>query len=751
MADENENKSSVEPTIGVPLGSDAPQAHPSFDEFGYAPFARAIAKAANTTPSPKGLVMSIDGPWGAGKTSLLNFIRHYLSENDSDGVLKNEPSPPVLVDFNPWWFADREQLAMQFLVQFRARFPAENKFLMMAAAALAEYADATGAAVAASISAGVGIPIPLLDRCVSGFLKLFRRAPKDVPRLKIEVSDALAQARQRFIVFVDDIDRLAPDEIREVFKVIKAVADFPNVVYVLAFDRHLVSEALRASLGLEDGDAYLEKIVQAQFVLPAVSHELLVQKLVNDLESLFGATSGDEIQIDPTYWANVLHEGLSPLIETPRDVVRAVNALLVTFPAVRGEVNPVDFIALEFLRVFVPAAYATIRDNKEKFTGLAPDRGERGVAQAFHDEWVDSLASRHREPVKALVRRLFPRLQSVWGNVFYDRGSLGTWNVQARACVSEKFDRYFQFGVSPHVLSEQELRAFIALAPDVDALADAWIAANEERRPAGTGKANDIIAAIIKRDDLPEPFVRACLAAFFRVGDQFLADSRNSLRHFLSIRPEIQAYWLVHHLIKTLPEDQREPVLLGEIRDGQAIVLACQTVWGIARMHQPEAEQRDSVFQRFAPGTVEQMRDIIVARISGVAQSADLIRLPDIHFLLRLWRTWGNAGDVQQWFRHAFDDDEMLLRLLVESVQVGTSQTQGDVVATRVASVNPRIFEPYLVSPMDLEGLGARLREIAAKRELDVAEAEAVHEFQKGMELLRNGRDPDDPFARIGL
>jgi hypothetical protein len=52
---------------------------------------------------------------------------------------------------------------------------------------------------------------------------------------------------------------------------------------------------------------------------------------------------------------------------------------------------------------------------------------------------------------------------------------------------------------------------------------------------------------------------------------------------------------------------------------------------------------------------------------------------------------------------------------------------------------------------MDLEGLGARLREIAAKRELDVAEAEAVHEFQKGMELLRNGRDPDDPFARIGL
>ncbi len=57
-----ENSSAVEPVVGSPLGSDAPQAHPSFDEFGYAPFARAIARAARTTASPKGLVMAIDGP-----------------------------------------------------------------------------------------------------------------------------------------------------------------------------------------------------------------------------------------------------------------------------------------------------------------------------------------------------------------------------------------------------------------------------------------------------------------------------------------------------------------------------------------------------------------------------------------------------------------------------------------------------------------------------------------------------------------
>ncbi len=416
------------------------------------------------------------------------------------GVLKDESPLPVSVEFNPWWFADREQLAMS---------------------------------------------IPLLGPFVSRLLKIFRRTPKDVPTLKAEVSEALETAGQRFVVFVDDIDRLAPDEIREVFKVIKAVADFPNVVYILAFDRRLVSEALRTSLGIENGDAYLEKIVQAQFVLPVVSHELLAQKLVNDLDRLFGTPGKDEIAIDTAHWGNVLHDALSPLIQTPRDVVRIVNALIVTFPAVRGEVNPVDFIALEFLRVFVPTAYATIRDNKGKFTDLAPDRGDPAATQQFHDGWLELLTARQQTPVKAPMKRLFPRLQWVWGNVSYGTDSLRSWSAQARVCVSEKFDRYFQFGVSPDVLSEQELRTFIGLGADVDAIADAWIGAFDERRPAGSSKANDLIAALTRRDDLPVPFATACFEAFFRVGDQFLGDPRNSLPDFFSVRPDVQAYWLI--------------------------------------------------------------------------------------------------------------------------------------------------------------------------------------------------------------
>ena len=57
------------------------------------------------------------------------------------------------------------------------------------------------------------------------------------------------------------------------------------------------------------------------------------------------------------------NEGIDPLIQVPRDVVRFTNTLSVTYPAVCGEVNPVDFIALEAIRNFLPDLYDIIRKN----------------------------------------------------------------------------------------------------------------------------------------------------------------------------------------------------------------------------------------------------------------------------------------------------------------------------------------------------------------------------------------------------
>ncbi|MDN7917342.1 KAP family P-loop NTPase fold protein [Burkholderia gladioli] len=728
----------LEPAVDLPLGSDSPQTDPAFDAFGYAPFAKAIARAAAATPNPKGLVMAIDGPWGAGKSSLLNFVRHYLTPPNCVST-----SPPVLVDFNPWWFADRDQLAMQFLTQFRARFPSGNAVLSAAANTLAEYADAIGTAVSGSVSAAAGGPIPLLDKAVAATLKLFKHAPKDVQKLKSEIMHALGDGDQRFVIFVDDIDRLTPEEIREVFKVIKAVADFPNVVYILAFDRKLVSNALEAVLEISDGDAYLQKIVQAQFSLPVVSHSLITDKFTEDLSRLFNDLDNNSTPIDPTYWGNVFYGGLASFIKTPRDALRIINSILVIYPGLQGEVNIVDFVAIECIRILTPMLYTTIRDNKKNFVDLTPDTGPDGRERAFHENWLNSVAPEQQETIKKLIGRIFPRTQAIWSNSYFAGGFLRTWDREARVCRATKFDRYFQFSVSTDVLSEREIREFIDLDDDIDALKNAWLAACDARRRNGSCKANDFISALMSRDDLPESFAEACLKAFFIMGDHFVGDPRNVKRDFFPIDPSIQAYWIVNHLTNILPEDRRELLILQQIRDGEALLTACHITHSIERMHAPNSEERDSPFQKFGNAIVEQLPRIAASRIQIAAHRGELGLLPDIRYLLGRWHAWGDEEEVKQWFAAAIADDAVLLRLLENAVTVGSTHTVGDHVSRRFIKLDPRIFEPYLLAPLDLEALSARVDAVAASRHASESQIEAIRAFGAGMRALREGKNPN--------
>jgi hypothetical protein len=103
---DSRSASLIEPSNGVPLGSDLAEVHPNRDAFGYKTFAQAIARAALTTPSPAGLVLAIEGPWGAGKTTLLNFVKHYLTDRDSGLAELSIEERPAVVEFNPWWIAD---------------------------------------------------------------------------------------------------------------------------------------------------------------------------------------------------------------------------------------------------------------------------------------------------------------------------------------------------------------------------------------------------------------------------------------------------------------------------------------------------------------------------------------------------------------------------------------------------------------------------------------------------------------------
>ena len=56
--------------------------------------------------------MGIYGPWGSGKSTMLNFIEHYLKD-------QQPTEQATIVLFNPWWFSGREDLTRSFFSQLQ--------------------------------------------------------------------------------------------------------------------------------------------------------------------------------------------------------------------------------------------------------------------------------------------------------------------------------------------------------------------------------------------------------------------------------------------------------------------------------------------------------------------------------------------------------------------------------------------------------------------------------------------------------
>ena len=279
----------------VLMSGDNPIENVADDLIGRQSAARVIAEEIRTVDASKGCVIGIMGPWGSGKTSLVNLLRHELAK---------DPALPVL-DFNPWMFSGTEQLVDSFFRELAAQLKVKNGRLEGIASQVEAYGDLLSPVGDALTILGV-LPFGGMigrARNAAGALKnLQERRKRSVTEQRKLLSDKLAELDRPIVVVLDDIDRLLTSEIRDIFRLVRLTASFPNIVYLVAFDRKRVEEALTET-GV-DGRAYLEKIVQIAFDIPilpqgvllsqlgrALGDALKTSKTTCDLTKVFGPTS----------------------------------------------------------------------------------------------------------------------------------------------------------------------------------------------------------------------------------------------------------------------------------------------------------------------------------------------------------------------------------------------------------------------------------------------------------------------------
>lgn len=706
------------------LGSDLPLENPADDYFGYAPFASRLATAIIDNKSPKGLVLAVHGKWGSGKSSLLNFIKYDLKK------LPDERRP-VIVDFNPWWFEGRNQIATQLLAEFSSQLPDKLKHAREAAKVIGSYSQEIAAAVTTysghiwigKIAGWAASRIPKLKALIE---------PEGVPKVKKKVADKLKECDIRFVFFVDDIDRLTPNEASDFFRAVKALADFPEVVYVLFFDREEVAKALTASLKM-DGEAYLEKIIQAPFHLPAVDRQKLQQKLFMGLNSVIQAHPMP-FAFDQDRWTEVYSDGLDRLIKKPRDIIRILNAISVTYPPVAGEVNPVDFIAIEFLRVFEPTVYGSIRDAKEFFTGDPTSLDyKKAEEKSYFEAWRASLPNDTRDSLYDLVGRIFPKAERVLTTSRFISSDSGRWRKELRPCSFDNFDVYFQLGIPPGHVSRAELDRLISQELP-EGIATLLLEAKDVVFPDGHSKARDLIERLRDFDELSATQATNLVTALVDNGHALLLDG-DERGNFFSMPNRWRVSSLICRQLERLSVAEREALLMRLAESSPGLWSLVDLADDALRSKQDPSKAPKALLN-LSDDFPESFSKRIGYRLDH-ANLNELMAMPDLDFIVHRWSMWGDVRRIREVFRPMLSDDDKLIGLLDKFVRTGMMQSGNKVSETYQLSMKP------LAAAMDVQVMSPRVSGLMDKTNLTPRQMATVKRFKQGLKAMAEGKDPD--------
>jgi hypothetical protein len=514
-----------------PLNTDRPIERADEDKLERVNSAQLFARGVLALDSSYGLVVGVLGPWGAGKTSYINLARETFRISGAH-----------VIDFNPWMFSGIDRLIDAFF----AEVSSELKMLPQLNAAgqqLEEYGELLSGLGWVPIVGPWAERVRLAFRLVGGGLK---KSKGGTTARRKQVERALAKLNQPVVIILDDIDRLTTQEIRQVFQLVRLTASFPNVIYVLAFDRQRVEQALT-----EDGvagRAYLEKILQLAMDLPIVSREVLQSQILETLNIAL-ANVENVNEIDQDVWPTLFFEIVRPLLGSMRDVSRYGLAVRSTVGALQGQVALADILALEAVRIFMPDFFASISTTIDALTSVRDSSGDRR-ADERNKSLIEALiqtAGDRREIGRSVVKELFPASRRYIDNYYFSYESKAEWLREHRVAHESMLRLYLERVPSP------PLKAHLAAEQAFNVLSDR-LALDRLLRSVDSDLIEDVVGGLEVFEDKfqPEHVVSGVVSLL-----NFMPDMPHRPRGMLDFGTTMKVTRVTYRLLRSLKDPSR--------------------------------------------------------------------------------------------------------------------------------------------------------------------------------------------------
>ncbi len=712
--------------------NDVSIAVPEEDLFGIDPFAKALAKSLRDMASPVGTTIALNGPWGSGKSSAVNLIRHHLRRDIEDDTLS-------IIDFKCWWFRGEEALILAFLQELdsslqktlgeRAKqlIPKLGKKLLQAGQVIGPAINIKTGGVWGSLASGT------MD-----FAKRFFSDSDPMEKVFKELSEALESQTKRFLVIIDDIDRLTPQEALAVFRLVKTVGQLPRVMYLLVFDRELAEKAVKETYPSE-GPHFLEKIVQASFDLPLPTRDDLNRAMLARIGVLCGEPkTADQLR----RFKNILYDAVSPYLNTPRDLTRLSSAITVSWPAVAAEVDIGDYLAIETIRLFEPSLYNSIRKNKERLCGTRSNSSSRDNQQKEMEEYLLLVPNDHREHARLALMRLFPRLE----NVGYSENSTQRWEADRLVCTTPHFDTYFRMGLGDDTLSMSEINDVIEHAKDEEHVRNVFRTALGSIRKNGKSKVPLLLDALnTHAAQIQKEKFQHLIIALFSIADEINKNEDCDGGGF-RIGNNSRIHWLCHKLTwERCSLDERDAIFMAACKTAQLGWLVDFTSSQEANYHPRDGKEPTPIEKCLVKKeSLPELRSHTITRIRAAAQSRELISHAELLSILFRWGELADDNNVQvkEWTTSQLTNEESVSQLAEAFTGESWSHSIGMIgLGDRVAMRKPRAQIDGLDRILDLREFRRRLEEIEKGNSLQDNRKQCVQIFLQAWRARETARD----------
>lgn len=319
---------------------DIPITNASEDLLGYSNYAKEIYQLIMKTKNSESFSIGVLGNWGSGKTSFINLLFNELNTDNN-----------ILIRFNPWSSQSQSTLIKDF---FNTLSEALSQYSSSLPGILNSYSDQL-------TESSPGFFSQIYNSVIAS---LYLDTSIETSRVKIE--ELIIKLNKKIIVFIDDLDRLDKNEVFEVLRLIRNSSNFPGTIFIAAYDRNYVIQAIRNINGQNSGN-YLEKVFQLEIVLPGYEQNRLQEELSRCIKSNISPnyhTAIDSLVIDTPSSKNTI---IPLFIRNIRDAKRFSITFSLHFNLLSEEVVLHELFLIELIRFKYPTIYDFIYRNKAKY------------------------------------------------------------------------------------------------------------------------------------------------------------------------------------------------------------------------------------------------------------------------------------------------------------------------------------------------------------------------------------------------